>query len=785
MLMSTYPLAKRMSKSKTVLGDLVTAIQQTYRSVQFSDAGTIDSKNLGLEIEGIGSVKLPLRPKGVREILAAAESAPYGKGAKTIIDQSVRDSLEIKSSKIKLAESWNAAVESAVRFAAGRLGLPADRIQAKLYKLLIYQKGGFFLPHRDSEKQKGMVGSLIVMLPSSFGGGELVVEHGDSRRTFRFEKAASGETAEYVAFYSDCQHEVCRVTRGVRVCLAYNLVVKPQRRRPSGKDAGEADDALVAAVSHWIQSRPREPMVFALEHQYTANGLKPDLLKGNDRYSARHMIQAARAADCRVYFGQVSRHLLQFADDGSLGRGRYWTSRHVEFSELEVGETYDDEVIVDGWKDAEGKRVSMGALPLDGSMLVSSIPLEQWKPTSQDFEGYTGNAGNTLDRWYHKSAVVLWASRHHFDVLVRMGMQPGVEALLRMRKELAGLPDDDLEQHREDCESLARAIINAWPDRRRQYQSMEWEEEPWLAKFAAELPKFEEPDLVGEFLQTVADRDWQIKLDKLIMESCRRFGADKMAPLLDAFLSPPPNQDGRLPARGLAARDAAWLCKLACDRKQGGMTARQLAKLCRAAASRFSKRVNERAASYGSHAGAFDGVLAKLLKAALATHDDICFRQLLHLKRSVPRLFDIRKFDVKTCTDLTKWADKRFDERPTELGRWLAEICEFLEAATKELPQPPSHFARLSTTDCNCVRCGQLADFLKDPALESGMIKARKDELEHVQNQIRRHRLDADSKLDRTTRPFTLMLTKTIGSHDRAVKQYHADIKLCRSLPQP
>jgi hypothetical protein len=60
-------------------------------------------------------------------------------------------------------------------------------------------------------------------------------------------------------------------------------------------------------------------------------------------------------------------------------------------------------------------------LPLDNSPLVSTVPLEQWRPASQDYEGYTGNAGNTLDRWFHKSAVVAWAERQHLDFPVKMG----------------------------------------------------------------------------------------------------------------------------------------------------------------------------------------------------------------------------------------------------------------------------------------------------------------------------------------------------------------------------
>src|ERR1035438_7931677 len=38
-------------------------------------------------------------------------------------------------------------------------------------------------PHRDSEKEEGMFGTLVVLLPSLYAGGELVVEHAGERRT--------------------------------------------------------------------------------------------------------------------------------------------------------------------------------------------------------------------------------------------------------------------------------------------------------------------------------------------------------------------------------------------------------------------------------------------------------------------------------------------------------------------------------------------------------------------------------------------------------------------------
>ena len=83
--------------------------------------------------------------------------------------------------KFRLGGAWNAAIADAMRPVAEQLGLPAEQLEARLYKLLVYEKGGFFLPHRDSEKHDRMVASLIVVLPNPFEGGTLIVRHGAAK----------------------------------------------------------------------------------------------------------------------------------------------------------------------------------------------------------------------------------------------------------------------------------------------------------------------------------------------------------------------------------------------------------------------------------------------------------------------------------------------------------------------------------------------------------------------------------------------------------------------------
>ncbi len=103
------------------------------------------------------------------------------------------------------------------------LGLgPSANVTAQLYKLLLYEPGGFFVPHKDTEKEKGMFASLVVTLPSHFKGGELIVKHQGIEKKFRPENPSY--STSYVSFFADCKHEIKPVTSGYRLALVYNVV---------------------------------------------------------------------------------------------------------------------------------------------------------------------------------------------------------------------------------------------------------------------------------------------------------------------------------------------------------------------------------------------------------------------------------------------------------------------------------------------------------------------------------------------------------------------------------
>lgn len=116
--------------------------------------------------------------------------------------------LTAKTDDLSLAVEGYGPVRLPVTPAKAR-GLPDGAVlTADLHSLLVYETDQFFLAHQDSEKDDSMVGTLVMTLPSSYTGGELVVSHNGERKAYQ----GSRRALSLVAFYADCRHEVLPVT---------------------------------------------------------------------------------------------------------------------------------------------------------------------------------------------------------------------------------------------------------------------------------------------------------------------------------------------------------------------------------------------------------------------------------------------------------------------------------------------------------------------------------------------------------------------------------------------
>ena len=125
-------------------------------------------------------------------------------------------------------------LESIVARAAEGLGVN-EPVTAMFYKLLVYDRGSFFVSHRDTEKSPGMFATLLVALPSPFAGGELIVRHKD-REVHLDLRADDPAEIGFAAFYADCVHEV--LPRHRRMPPHSGLQPRSQRPWPHARAAG-------------------------------------------------------------------------------------------------------------------------------------------------------------------------------------------------------------------------------------------------------------------------------------------------------------------------------------------------------------------------------------------------------------------------------------------------------------------------------------------------------------------------------------------------------------------
>ncbi|CAN0506994.1 unnamed protein product, partial [Ectocarpus sp. 8 AP-2014] len=93
-----------------------------------------------LTVQGLGSISLPLSNEDVGALRGAAERAPFGHGAETKVDESVRRAWQIDGSLLGLSNEFAEAVgKKYALHAAGKLGLRAKAlgVEARLYKLVM------------------------------------------------------------------------------------------------------------------------------------------------------------------------------------------------------------------------------------------------------------------------------------------------------------------------------------------------------------------------------------------------------------------------------------------------------------------------------------------------------------------------------------------------------------------------------------------------------------------------------------------------------------------------
>lgn len=718
-----------MSSLAAELAHLLDAID---RPGDFYMSGACEILAPGLQVEGVGAIALPLLAVQAQQLVTVAEQAPYGRGEETIVDTAVRRTWQIGADKITFSgRNWARTLEGIVSRAAEGLGVVGS-VTAELYKLLVYDAGGFFLEHRDTEKAERMFGTLVVVLPSIYDGGELVLRHAGHEATLDLRCSDPSEVG-YAAFYADCRHEVRPVTSGCRLTLIYNLLRPGSRPQPPAYDAEQ--DRLAALFEAWGEDDPLK-LIVPLEHAYTPAALSFEALKGADAARVAVVVRAAARSDCEAHLA-----LVTIEERGSAEYAGNYRGRYRDDDEFEVGEVFDRRETVSDWHRPDGGDPGLGPLPFDETELVPPAAFDDLDPTERSFHEATGNEGASFERTYRIGALVLWPRRHRLAVIDQGGLAATMPALALLA-EAGG--DDRTSSCRAEAHALSGLMMNSWPtDSRRPTEQ--------TGAFLDLLGRLGDGERIQSFLADIV--------------AAGAFDADQAEAVARALRGLAPGPASELAARIMASSatlDARAALLVRCEGFDLHPAAAALVESLPGRTPLTDPWARPRRAT--------PAIVLDVI-SALARIEPTLLDAAVDTMLAGPKTWDMDQILIPAVL-------QRGDASP----RLRAACLDHLRARIALPLAPPADWTREAHLTCTCPHCAGLARFLADPANRIWHFKAAQADRSHVQSTIANAKCDLDTATLRKGSPHTLVCTKNQASYERRARQRRDDLALLERL---
>jgi predicted 2-oxoglutarate/Fe(II)-dependent dioxygenase YbiX len=761
-----------MSSITTDLAEILSTVK---RPGSFYAAGTTEIFAPNLEVEGVGPIAFPLLPVQVEQLIAVAEQAPYGRGEETLVDPDVRRTWQINADQIRIqGRRWSQTLESIVDRAAEGLGV-TDSVNAELYKLLVYEEGCFFVDHRDTEKAPGMFATLVIVLPSIFTGGELLVRHCD--REARLDLCCSDPSeVSFAAFYADCVHEILPITSGCRLTLVYNLLRSGKGKLPEPPSYEGEQTRVVNLLKQWVAGKKipdddtPEKLIYPLEHAYTPAALEFDALKGADAAVADVLVSAAKAAECDLHLALVSISESGAAENnGYYGSRRRWDSWDEDDDDYEVGEVFDRSATLSEWRRPDGTLTEMGESPFQEKELCPPDAFDGLEPDELHFQEATGNAGASFDRTYQRAGLVLWPSARRLAVLNQAGLSvtlPYLSELTQYWVEDGEDPESSLWQ---EAHELAGHMVRTWPQDR------------WLNPALSQTAQ----------MLTLLNQLWDVtSIDRFLsdLSATGVYGKGDNEALIQAAYLLSPERTAELIERiiaGNAVKSLSGCCDLldrAMELAQDLDCTTDLIPAANALVDALPGDPNQgEVASWYRRTLVEPDCVVNLLSALRHLDTSLGDRAVSHML-AWPLTYELDTVLVPAVLTLNKRIEI---QEKTAFQRLRAACLGHLRARIAESLAPPQDWTRNGTLRCKCNHCSELSLFLVAPDRQVWVFKAVEALRGHVENSIRQSNCDLELKTDRNGRPYRLICTKNQASYERRAQQRKQDLKHVAQMEEP
>jgi hypothetical protein len=412
----------------------------------------------------------------------------------------------------------------------------------------------------------------------------------------------------------------------------------------------------------------------------------------------------------------------------------------------------DSSITLAHWVAPEEKRPEEISLTILGTEVTATTPTADLTPYASEYEGYMGNYGNTLDRWYRRAALVIWPREQGFAnrarassawALDKLDEMVSAEAVANARDAAQSMTPfwDTAARSGPQDQLLGRALATARGLDDADIAAMllrPFQLERLIPDHASALA-----DLASHYSDTwLADRlrDWS---------RAWHTGAYSYSPEMPEWLAELPRLCATLRSAGSAGTaiarrilDLSW--EWFADRVRPSLTGPSTSSRDEwlTGQGRPFAGVLTAAAEAGSAA-----VLDDAVKLANADSDQVIVLVMATLRAAEPAPTD-------------RGHDRGFDNLAIHCAEQIrASLARPLRTSDDWSIEPPS--------GCSCDVCETLGTFLQDPKRSAFEWPLAKPGRSHVHSRIDAAELPVRHETRRQGRPYTLVLTKTEALFER------------------
>ena len=754
------------------MSSIGTALLDSLRSIErpgdFCVGGIRQISMPTIDVHDVGRIAFPILPVQVERLLAIAEAAPYGRGEETVVNRDVRRTWQVDSAKVRIGgRHWDETLGVLVADIALALGVD-EPVAADFYKLLVYDTGSFFVDHRDTEKAPGMFATMVLVLPSTHSGGELVIRH-LGREVVLDPRPEEPSEIGFAAFYADCVHEVRPVTKGCRLALIYNLRFVGKGRALKAPDYRAEHGRVVALLRSWAGAVDEpDKLIVPLEHAYTPAELSFSALKGADAGVASVLVKAAAEADCDLHLALVSIEESGSAEHTPYYGRRRWRSDDEdadEDEEFEVGEVFDRALILSEWRRPDGGQTGLGEFPFAEDELCPPDAFEDLLPDEQHFHEATGNEGASFERTYRRAGLVLWPTARRLAVLNQAGLHTTLPYLedLTMQWETSKVQSPLWHE----ADELSRHMLRAWPRAAMWENKDDNDEAGRMLDLQIRLGNVE---CIDAFLAEVsAEGSYAASDNGAIARAAALLPAPRATKLLVRIVTR--NAPAHLSACGdLLLRCVATPVGATGDLVQIGVA------LIDALPGEPTER--EQVDTRTRPMRVKPGFVVDLLTATSRIDAGLAARAVEHLL-AWPKTYNADHVLVPAALAIAKLAESK---AWPAAGRLREAALDHLRQRIALPLEAPRDWTRTNTLKCTCGDCRGLGAFLVVPDRQQWRLKAVQDRRTHVEQSVRSSACDLDLTTERRGSPHTLVATKNQASYERRAKQRRQDLEQVSAL---